>query len=76
MVTILNMNIKLTDLTELDRLNLADIAWFIRGLNFGKEKQDQPFDDAHFNTLERVIVAIRKHELDRNVVPVSKACER
>lgn len=55
----------LNDLTEMDRLNLADIVWFMRGMNYGKEKQEQPFDDDHFRTIERVVCAIRNHELDK-----------
>lgn len=54
----------LQSLNESDRLNLADIAWFMRGLNYGKEKQDQPFDPDHFRTIEKVISAIRNHEID------------
>jgi hypothetical protein len=49
----------MSELTEEDRLNLADIAWFMRGLNYGKEKHDQPFADYHFNSLEKAIEAIR-----------------
>lgn len=54
----------LQSLNEGDRLNLADIAWFMRGINYGKEKSEQPFDPDHFRTIEKVISAIRNHEID------------
>lgn len=48
----------LNSLTEADRLNLCDIAWFIRGMQYGKEKHEQIFGEEHSQTLEHVIQGI------------------
>lgn len=55
----MNLNLHtLNSLTDLDRLNLCDIAWFLRGINYGKDKADQPFSPDHFQTLEHIIGGI------------------
>lgn len=59
-------------LTEADRANLCDIAWFIRGMQFGKDKHEQTFGEEHSQTLAHVIGAIanklsdEKHDSARN----------
>lgn len=42
-------------LTEIDRLNLCDIAWFLKGL---KTSNKSPFSEDHCDTLRKVIICI------------------
>lgn len=51
------------DLTEEDRHNLADIAWFIEGFNHAEKS---PFGDAHVRTLNKTIEAIRELTIQNN----------
>ena len=55
----------LDKLTYEDSWNLADIAWFLRGMNYGKEYHERPFGPEHFKTLEDVIQGIRRNEKTR-----------
>lgn len=58
-------------LTESDRLNLCDIAWFIRGMQYGRQKHEQTFGEEHSQSLEHVISALsnkindEKHDKSR-----------
>lgn len=46
----------LKSLTQLDYDNLADIAWFIRGLNYSEKT---PFCEDHEKTIEHVLGGLR-----------------
>jgi hypothetical protein len=54
------------DLTEQDRLNLCDIAWFIKG--YRSAKPECGLDEDHESTLLRIANAIsnRPKEYDEN----------
>jgi hypothetical protein len=48
---------KYDDLTEMDRLNVCDIAWFIKG--YRSAKPECGLDEDHENTLLRIANAIK-----------------
>jgi len=43
------------NINAIDRMNLCDIAWYLKGL---KQSDDNPFIGDHHETLEKLIKAI------------------
>jgi len=55
----------MNNITQSDHDNLADIAWFIKGLNFRVDAiEESPFSSSHEESLKNVLRAI-KDELNK-----------